>query len=82
MLKKLEIVYQQRVQMLALGIPTLFCRRQEINNSLFKEIVQDKSLKLHSLLPVRNTSTGSRRTSGFRLSRQTDTRIPFKIHHK
>ena len=35
----------------ALGIPTLFCRRQEISNSLFREIVQDKNHKLQSLLP-------------------------------
>ena len=37
----------------SLGIPTLFCRRPEIRNSLFREIVQDKDHKLHSLLPVR-----------------------------
>ena len=46
----------------ALGIPALFCRRKEISNSLFREIVQDKSHKLHSLLPVRNTITDCTRS--------------------
>ena len=49
----------------ALGIPALFCRRKEISNSLFRGIVQDKSHKLHSLLPLRNTITDCTRSKRY-----------------
>ena len=68
----------------ALDLPTLYQRREDISNSLFKEIVADKSHKLYNLLPARNNSNVNTRNKRFfrvppyKTNRHKNT---FIVHH-
>ena len=51
--------------LVALGITSLYERRQALSKALFDQIVRDQSHKLHELLPPHNGSTYCTRSQGY-----------------